>query len=75
MSCQHCLHHGTRAGLAGVSQEAEGLVEAGVEVSEDAGLDGARATADAGAGRCLVQASRCRIGVPHMVLFTGRIIQ
>ena len=67
------MHHGTRAGLAGVSEEAEALAGAGVEASEDAGLDGAQATAEAGAGEPMVQAGPDG-GVPLMVLSIGRMI-
>ena len=68
------MHHGTRAGLAGVSEEAEALAGAGVEASEDAASDGAQAMAEAGAGEPMVQAGQVRIGVPLMALYIGRMI-
>jgi len=73
-TCQDSTHHGTQAGLAWVSEEAEALAGAGVEASEDAGLAGVRATAGAGAGEPMVQAGQALIGAPIMALPTGKIV-
>jgi len=74
LECRDFTDHGIQAGLAGVSEEAEALAGAGVEVSEDAGSAGPLATVEVGAGGPMVPAGQTPIGVPLMALCTGRII-
>ena len=76
LECQDSTHHGTQAGLAGVSEEAEAAVDAGLagaEALEEVGSAGAQGTAEGGVGERMAQACLDGTGVPVMLLCTGKI--